>query len=127
MIKTDYIFGPQLLGIIFFLIGLIMYKFPPKKINKWYGYRTDSSMKNQQTWDEANRYSALLMAKTGLIVIVIGIAITTIVNCLISSEQMRTGLLLGLHIFSGLVPVVIVLTKTESHLDNTFNKNNEIH
>lgn len=32
--------------------------FPPKKINRFYGYRTRLSMINQDTWDFANRFSA---------------------------------------------------------------------
>lgn len=56
-----------LVGIIFILAGAILYVFPPKKINGLYGYRTASSMKNQQIWDFAQTYSAKIMMLTGLI------------------------------------------------------------
>lgn len=56
-----------LVGIIFILAGAIMYVFPPKKINGLYGYRTASSMQNQQKWDFAQTYSAKIMMLTGLI------------------------------------------------------------
>jgi len=56
-----------LVGIVFILAGLIMYVFPPKKINGLYGYRTASSMKSQQKWDFAQTYSAKIMMLTGLI------------------------------------------------------------
>lgn len=41
--------NPMLLGtgVIFILMGLIMYIFPPKKINGLYGYRTSSSMESR--------------------------------------------------------------------------------
>jgi len=39
---------PSTSGLIFILAGFIMLKFPPKKINSLYGYRTSSSMKNQE-------------------------------------------------------------------------------
>lgn len=54
-------------GILFILAGAILYVFPPKKINGLYGYRTASSMKNQQKWDFAQTYSAKIMMLTGLI------------------------------------------------------------
>ncbi len=32
--------------------------FQPRKINKWYGYRTTKSMKNIENWTISNKYSA---------------------------------------------------------------------
>ena len=49
-----------LVGIVFILAGSIMYVFPPKKINSFYGYRTASSMQSQQKWNFAQTYSAKL-------------------------------------------------------------------
>src|SRR5690349_20871726 len=37
------------------LISVITYLKPPRKINGLYGFRTDTSMKNQSNWDYANR------------------------------------------------------------------------
>ncbi|MCP2037872.1 SdpI family protein [Chryseobacterium sp. HSC-36S06] len=54
-------------GGIFFAAGLFMLKFPPKKINFLYGYRTNSSMKNQERWDFAQKYAAKEMMITGLV------------------------------------------------------------
>lgn len=53
------------IGLILFL-SWIFYKRPPKNINSFYGYRTLRSMKNQQMWDEANRYSAIFSIKLNL-------------------------------------------------------------
>lgn len=44
-------------GPLMVLLAAIFKAFPPKKINMWYGYRTERSMRNQTTWDEANRYA----------------------------------------------------------------------
>ena len=43
------------------IVSAVFRIFPPKKINRFYGYRTKSSMKNQDTWNEANRFAANLM------------------------------------------------------------------
>lgn len=37
-----------LLPAIYFLVGLLMRIYPPKKINYFVGYRTSSSMKNKK-------------------------------------------------------------------------------
>jgi uncharacterized membrane protein len=39
---------------VLFIISIIFWKFPPKKINNFYGYRTHKAMQNQQIWDFAN-------------------------------------------------------------------------
>ena len=48
------------------LLGWLLKKFPPKKINHLYGYRTQRSMKNQATWEAANTYSSLVFFKISL-------------------------------------------------------------
>ena len=60
-------------GVIFVITGYIMLKFPPKKINPLYGYRTPNSMKNQERWDFAQRYSALEMIKCGALMCFVGL------------------------------------------------------
>jgi uncharacterized membrane protein len=52
---------PFVLGVIFFVIGVIFYFFPPKKINYIYGYRTSTSMESQEKWDFSQKYSAIKM------------------------------------------------------------------
>jgi uncharacterized membrane protein len=39
---------------VLFLLAVIFWKFPPKKINRLYGYRTFKAMQNQKIWDFAN-------------------------------------------------------------------------
>src|ERR1700753_2239782 len=77
---AQWFFGPQLIGVILVIVGLIQYDYPPRKINDWYGYRTDTSKRNQETWDEAQRYSSLYMAKAGLFLIVIGFVVVAALN-----------------------------------------------
>lgn len=43
------------------VIGYLFMRFPPKKINSFYGYRTPRSMRSQEAWDFANKYSSALM------------------------------------------------------------------
>lgn len=60
-------------GIIFIIAGFIMVKFPPKKINYLYGYRTRSSMKSKSRWDFAQKYSAKQMIKSGGIMLLLSL------------------------------------------------------
>lgn len=54
-----------LLPVLLIAIGALMKKRPPKKINALYGYRTERSMKNVDTWQFANAYSGALIWKIG--------------------------------------------------------------
>ena len=64
--EGSYIFLHLLIGPLMLVLSLIFFYFPPKKINLVYGHRTSMSMKNQDTWDEANKkkypYDALVSA-----------------------------------------------------------------
>lgn len=48
------------------VLGIVFLKFPPKKINYLYGYRTNRSMKTQEVWDAANIFSAKALIKISL-------------------------------------------------------------
>ncbi len=99
-------------GIPFMLIGFIFYKYPPKKINPFVGYRSRRSMQNQQTWDEANRYSNKLMIKLGSVLVILGIIFYFIPLSAIAGT------------IAGIVPVLsavlLLLVKTENRLQKLF-------
>ena len=99
-------------GILLAASGGILLKYPPKKINWFYGYRTRSSMKNQDRWDFAQRYSARELIRTGFIMVLTGFA-----GVWISMDPVFTSFLS--------LPVLLVLTgvaiwRTEAALRSTF-------
>ncbi len=55
-----------LVGLSFIIPGLWMYYKPPQKINQKAGYRTNRSMKSQEAWDFANKYSGAKMTQSGI-------------------------------------------------------------
>jgi uncharacterized membrane protein len=61
-------------GLCLLITGGLMMKFPPGKMNSFYGYRTPRSMRNPETWQEANRYSAKVMFYSGLVECLLGLA-----------------------------------------------------
>ena len=55
-----------LTGVVFVIAGVVMLKRPPKEINSLYGYRTPNSMKDQESWNYAQAYSAKEMIRLGI-------------------------------------------------------------
>jgi uncharacterized membrane protein len=66
------LFENLLVGLLFIGSGLILFWFPPKKINGIYGYRTPKSMENEKNWVVANEYSSKLLVVFGLLLLIIG-------------------------------------------------------
>ncbi len=64
---------PAVLNLI--IVG-VMIKFPPKKINHTYGYRTKRSMRDQAHWDYANARSEYWFKIVTALMFVAGIAVT---------------------------------------------------
>lgn len=48
-------------SILLLIVSAILFLFPPKKKNYFYGYRTKKSMKTIKNWKFANRISAIIM------------------------------------------------------------------
>jgi len=72
-IINEFLNMPFFLGIIFLLLGLLLYFFPPKKINIIYGYKTSNSMKSQERWDFAQKFSAVKMIQSGLATLILSL------------------------------------------------------
>jgi uncharacterized membrane protein len=118
----NLIVGPHLIGLLFIVIGLMQLYFPPKKINNWYGYRTQTARQNQKTWDEGNRYSARYMIRIGIVFLVLGIIINALSILLITDDRMQTFIKFFL-LFGGAMGIGIMTTiETERHLALKFKK-----
>jgi uncharacterized membrane protein len=119
---ANWIIGPQMVGVILLLLGFIFYGFPPKHINKWYGYKMPSAYKNQAAWDEANRYSAICMLKSGMVLLIVGLLVTLILKELSIQARLKEGLTAFFLIASGPIPCLYIIVSTENHLEKTFDK-----
>lgn len=122
---SAWIIGPQLIGVVYFIAGYIQKRFPPKKINNLYGYRTAAATKNQETWDEANRYSALVMIKSGLILLIAGLILSFLFQVIPMPEKIKFALTYLLILASAMGSAIIMLTSTERHLEKTFDEHKE--
>lgn len=64
-----------LIPLLMIIAGRMMCRHTPKKINGIYGYRTQRSMKNEQTWQFAHDYCGRLWQKTGLAALVLSVLV----------------------------------------------------
>lgn len=71
--SNSLMLGCLFVGIAFYITGNILRMYPPKKINRLYGYRTPSSMKSKERWDFAQIFAAKEMIKQGFLLAMIGI------------------------------------------------------
>jgi uncharacterized membrane protein len=115
-----WILGPQLIGIIVLIVGYIQKRFQPKHVNALYGYRMPSSMKNQETWDEANRFSVVVMIRYGWIVTFIGLIISFILSLVNLSVDTQYLIAVLLIIATSISLPVVIITTTEKHLRKVF-------
>lgn len=105
---NSLIFGLVTLG-----FGLIPKMVRPKKINSWYGYRTTMSMKNQDTWDEGNRYYTTQHIIAGIILLVLG----KVGNMYLGYKGYLVPLI-------GFIPILyFTVFQTEPHLKKVFDSN----
>ena len=89
----------------------------PKNINNIFGYRTDWSMINKDTWTFAHEYCGKLWLKVSIIFILASIVIML---CLIKTDQ-RVFVAVGFVIFiAEFVTLFFTINKTEKALADNF-------
>lgn len=109
-----------LIPLIMIVLGFIYGKYPPKKISHISGYRTTMSMKNQDTWDFANRYMGKLWFRWGLILSPISAVPMLLV---LGSGEDTVGGVCGAVTFLQIIPLLISIAVTERALRRHFDKN----
>lgn len=100
-------------GIVFIFSGFILFRFPPHSINSIIGYRTSMSMKNKDTWDEAQKYGGKSMLVVGTISMILYGASYLIKGFLLSETFQLLVLILS---------AVIMIVVDEIHLWRSFNR-----
>ena len=97
------------------LIGFLMYKRPPKKVNWFVGYRTRKSMKNEKVWEKANRYCGKLWIIIGLIMIIVTILLNIIVYF---KKILFSEIILGIIVLCEIIPLLLSGLMVESKINN---------
>lgn len=104
---------PILVGLILVIAGIITLKFPPKKINSLYGYRTPSSMKNMERWTFAQKFSSYESIRLGLLLSL---------SCLITMNFTYIDIAIGLAVGLGLIilTTIMIFVRTENAIKSRF-------
>ncbi len=102
------------IGFLLYITGWFYKKYPPKKINHLYGYRTKRTMANQEVWDFANKIGAKMIFLWASLYMVVIIIIYWFVS-------IETFLVASISIF--VVSFIISFIWSESILNKHFDKN----
>lgn len=106
-----------LIPALMIVLGVVFTKMPPQKINSLAGYRTDRSMKNQDTWFFANKMCGGFWWKIGLILIVLSLVLFFLIMNLSEDAQ---GLVILIAILVQTLICVLSIIPVETALKKTF-------
>ena len=109
----------MLIPAIMLVTGKLMERKAPKKINWLIGYRTDMSMKNEDTWAFAQQVASAFSWKWGWVTL----AVTMITMLVLLGRSVETVSSAGcILMFLQLIPVLAVIPHTERALRKNFDK-----
>jgi len=103
-------------GIVCWLSAKLMQAYPPRWPNIWYGYRTPASVKTKESFHAANTFSAALLEKYGMLLMIGGLLIG-----MMFIEKYAWIFVTG-GVLAVLVAIAAVIIKTEKHLSDHFDK-----
>jgi uncharacterized membrane protein len=108
---NPYVYVLSVNGVLL-LLSLIVFFFPPKKINSLYGYRTYRSMKNEDVWNFANQQFNAAFVRYASIGFVAAIILASI------GSGKNTWQPMIIVVFS----ILATIMKTEQSLNANFDK-----
>lgn len=106
-------YNSLIVGGVVFAYGVIAFFARPKKINNWFGYRSEMSRLSLEAWNAGNKYNANMYLIAGAILMAIGKA----GDYLFSGHGFRCALI-------AMIPVLCVTVfTTERYLRKNFDSN----
>lgn len=113
---NPYVYVISVNGLMF-LISVIFYFFPPKKINSLYGYRTHRTMQNEDVWNFANTLFNKILLKYASISFVAALALAYLYPNLMTS-----WFPMGFLFFTLLVCIIATENALNQHFDKEGNR-----
>lgn len=108
-----------LIPAIMIVFGKLFERSAPKKINFIFGYRTDMSMKNKDTWEFAHNHIGKLWFRLGLLLV----PVTVIPMLFVIGGSEGIVATVGLIVnFVNLIALVVPIFFTEKELNRVFDK-----
>lgn len=115
--NTTSICCDLLIPIMMIIFGRLMWKNPPKNINRLMGYRTARSMKNMDTWNFAHDYIGKLWWKLGWMLLVLSMIAHI---PFYSSTDNEIGIISLIVVIVQIVVLIGSIFPAERALKNTF-------
>ncbi len=112
------VFVVILIPVIMIICGKHYTNKAPKTINHFVGYRTERSMKNNETWKFAHNYVGKLLFKMGLILLPVSVLPMIFVRGRIEEIGTLGAIISTIQIF----PFLISMLLTEKALKDNFDK-----
>ncbi|MGO3706400.1 MAG: SdpI family protein [Mesonia hippocampi] len=110
-----FVLGILFITLIPIIMGFVLLKKPPKKINDLYGYRTKNSMKSQEQWDYAQRKNAKEFIRCNLILLT-----SLSVVFFIPEDEVYFPYIFGILMLLFAGSFIIPIVRTERALKNKF-------
>lgn len=107
-----------LLPLIMILVGAVFVKRPPIRINSVYGYRTQMSMLNRDTWNFAHHHCGKVWLAAGSATLVLSAAVCVVVLLLKKDFETPGFIIMGVQ----LAVMIASIIPTELALRKNFNK-----
>ncbi len=106
-----------IIPLISVLAGFVMYKHPPKRINSVYGYRTNMSMKNMDTWQFAHQYSGKLMVRLGVKMTLSALVLVLFYNAADLVIEIASAVISIIQVVGLVAPVILTEKELKKHFD----------
>lgn len=113
---NPYIYVLSVNGLMF-VISIVFYLFPPKKINSFYGYRTHRTMVNQEIWEFSNSLFNKALIKYATISFVAALALAYL-----NPEMMSSWFPMAFLLFTVLICIITTEKALNKNYDSDGNK-----
>lgn len=100
--------------------GSMFVKTAPKEINSFFGYRTNRSMKNRETWEFAHKYCGRIWRTFGRLMIPLSVLFMIPV---FGKSDNSVGILSTVILVFDVAFLMVSVAMTESALKRTFDEN----
>jgi uncharacterized membrane protein len=101
---------PGISAPIYVIAGFFLMRYPPRRINNLYGYRTPRSTRSQQSWDFAQEYSSRQMTWWGFVMFIAAL-LAGLIN-----TSMSIQFLIGVGVLFFFTAIPIYKTERELRL-----------
>ncbi|MCI8543521.1 MAG: SdpI family protein [Lachnospiraceae bacterium] len=106
-----------LIPLLMIVFGVVFLRWPPRKINGLFGYRTARSMASQAAWNFAHAYMGRLWLRVGTVMLVL--SVPAMLPCLGKGDSM-VGLWGGIVSLVECIIMILPIIPTERALKRRF-------